>query len=69
MSRTVATVNPATGESLQTYDAAGIDDVLAILETSTPPSRGGRPCSSSNAPTTCAPLAPSSASSGTSWPR
>ncbi len=32
MSRTVTTINPATGESLHTYDAAGLDDVLAILE-------------------------------------
>jgi succinate-semialdehyde dehydrogenase/glutarate-semialdehyde dehydrogenase len=32
MSRTVTTINPATGESLKTYDAAGLDDVLAILE-------------------------------------
>jgi acyl-CoA reductase-like NAD-dependent aldehyde dehydrogenase len=31
MSRTITTVNPATGEALRTYDAAGIDDILAIL--------------------------------------
>jgi succinate-semialdehyde dehydrogenase / glutarate-semialdehyde dehydrogenase len=31
MSRTVTTINPATGEALQTYDAAGLDDVLATL--------------------------------------
>jgi succinate-semialdehyde dehydrogenase/glutarate-semialdehyde dehydrogenase len=32
MSRTVTTINPATGEALQTDDAAGLDDVLDILE-------------------------------------
>ena len=37
MSRTVSTINPATGESLKTYDAAGLDDVLAILEAVYPP--------------------------------
>ncbi len=32
MSRTITTINPATGESLKTYDAAGLDNILAILE-------------------------------------
>jgi succinate-semialdehyde dehydrogenase/glutarate-semialdehyde dehydrogenase len=32
MSHTVTTINPATGEALKTYDAAGLDDVLAILD-------------------------------------
>lgn len=32
MSRTVTTIDPATGEALRSYDAAGLDDVLAILD-------------------------------------
>jgi hypothetical protein len=32
MSRTVTTINPATGEALKTYDATGRDEVLDILD-------------------------------------
>ena len=31
MTRTVTTVNPATGEALEAYNAADLDDVLDVL--------------------------------------
>jgi acyl-CoA reductase-like NAD-dependent aldehyde dehydrogenase len=68
MSRSVTTINPATGEPLQSYDAAGLDDVLAILDAVHTAQPGWGPWPSGNAPTACGRSAPSSASSATSWP-
>jgi acyl-CoA reductase-like NAD-dependent aldehyde dehydrogenase len=66
---TVATVNPATGEPLQTYDAAGIDDVLAILEDVHTAQPGWAAVLVEQRADHLRAVGASSASSGTSWPR